>query len=93
VDLGKLSPEWISPPGRWGVGVSFLCPVCVSEPHRIFVWFRNPTDGDAQLEDDGGLVLHTRDELTSGLSDLTLLEPLLLPCWEGVIVGGSLLEH
>lgn len=88
-----VDPSWISPPGRVGLGISFRCPVCVAEPHHVFCWFSNPVDGEAQLESEGEVFFHTRDPFTSGLGTLTLLEPIRLPCWEGVLVDGELLEQ
>jgi hypothetical protein len=91
--LGRLNPQWISPPGRWGIGLMFDCPVCVSRPHHVFIFFRNPCDGWPQEEDDGEMLLHTRDPRTSGLGDLTLVEAIELECWHGVLREGALLQH
>jgi hypothetical protein len=100
VDLGKLEPQWLSPPGRYGVGFSFRCPVCISLPHRVHVFLNNPVDGFAQIEHDGDVFLHTLVLVETGiqgaiprLDQLTLLEPIALPCWEGVLLEGDLLEH
>lgn len=42
--LTELNPKWVSGvPGRSGMGIRLLCPLCRSE--FLVVWFSHPIDG------------------------------------------------
>lgn len=89
--LLELEPEWVSPPGRYGLGVVFACPahgaVC-----RVIIFFLNPLDNWAQLP-AGRMRLHRRDPDTRGFHDLTL-EGWIHDgeCWGGMIIDGRLVS-
>ena len=88
--LDGLEPEWLSPPGRFGVAVSFMCPA--HRKHRLFCWFKNPVDGWPQLQNEGEVRLYTRARGTAGLGNVTVLEYLDFgDCYSGMLVDGWLL--
>lgn len=88
--LDGLSPDWISPPGRFGLGLAWWCHVCDS--HRCTAWFQNPLDGFPQI-DSGDMRLHFREPGTSGFGDITLHGAIATRCWTGYLSDGHLVQQ
>lgn len=86
--LGALSPDWVSPPGRMGLGLSLDCPGH-GPPCKITLLFSNPVDGWRQLDGDD-IPLYWREG--SGLESLTIVGRIDVPGhWSGFIDDGELL--
>jgi hypothetical protein len=84
--LDGLSPEWVSPPGGWGHGVSWQCPRHAE--HRLTIMFANPADG-GQATWPGPYYMR----IGTSFSTLTVTARLELGvCFRGWLVDGELLE-
>lgn len=81
--LDALRPEWVSEPGRWGVGVSWECAL---HGHRLVLMFKNAADGGR------GTGLHLRSG--TSFSTLTVVQRIdLPPCFIGWIDRGLLVAE
>lgn len=90
-NLDGLDPEWISPPGRFGLALTFLCPT--HRNHRLFVWLRDPLDGQPPLENEGEVRLYFRELEKTGLGNVTILEYLDFgDCYSGMLLDGVLMR-
>jgi hypothetical protein len=101
--LSDRDPVWLPDPrepgGRWGVGISFLCPV--HHDHRCFLYFRKPLDGGPAITLTRLYDVDHVDLTTMEIGDDISVYPIgddTSPITPGCgarfwLVGGSLVVH